>query len=587
MSKEQQRYPRFTLSQQLEHWVLTFSFTILAITGLPQKFVGNPWAESMIAAMGGIEAVRHIHRYSAIVLMVLTIYHGAAVTYKIFVQRVALTMNPGWQDVKDTFGVIAFNLGLTKMRPKLPRYNFEEKMEYWAVVWGTVIMAITGFMLWNPIATARFMPGSFIPAAKAAHGGEALLAVLAIIIWHFYGVHLRRFNRSMFKGSLSRVAMEHEHGLELEQIETDTLPPSAPPEEEARRARVFLPVALVICLILLVGVYWFVTFEETAIETVVAAENRPAEIFQPMPLDIGRASMHPTIQEFNGPENCAASGCHNAGPLETAAAATHSQRIVAAGPNPWLATLVPENARGAENTLPNCLLCHAKNYQADDLLASVHTVRAAGGQTCERCHTYYPDNDVHGEVGLACISCHTSLNHEIQTEVTCTNCHAEKPHSDPLLNSKHERLDCRTCHINRSEEIVVDAGRPVKDSATGLFIPSVETNEAAPRFAWYTTTGQQASIDTEGARIVPVQSVTILAPAEFDPADFARTSQVDGEIQETTTTIIANHGMSKTGVRTCATCHGPEGDFDFASLGYDEEQTDNLSAKPSPKTEKR
>jgi len=54
------------------------------------------------------------------------------------------------------------------------RFTFEEKAEYWALVWGTVIMALTGFMMWNPIATAKFLPGEVYPAAKAAHGAEAV-----------------------------------------------------------------------------------------------------------------------------------------------------------------------------------------------------------------------------------------------------------------------------------------------------------------------------------------------------------------------------------------------------------------------------
>ena len=243
MSQEKQTgFLRFSLSQRIEHWVLFISFTALAVTGLPQKYSNTVWAESMIAAMGGIEQVRIWHRYAAIIIMALAIYHGAAVTYKVLVQRVGLSMMISMQDFKDLLGVMAFNFGLGASRPKLPRYNFEEKMEYWAVVWGTVIMIITGFMLWNPIATATFLPGSFIPAALAAHGGEALLAVLAIIVWHMYGVHLRRFNRSMFDGRLSYDEMAHDHGQELEQIESGTLPLPAPADEVAQRRRIFIPV---------------------------------------------------------------------------------------------------------------------------------------------------------------------------------------------------------------------------------------------------------------------------------------------------------------------------------------------------------
>ena len=102
--------------------------------------------------------------------------------------------------------------------PQMGRYTFEEKMEYWAFVWGAIIMGATGFMMWNPISTVKFLPGEVIPAAKAAHGGEALLAVLAIIIWHMYGVHIKRFNKSMWTGKMSEEEMLHEHPLELADI---------------------------------------------------------------------------------------------------------------------------------------------------------------------------------------------------------------------------------------------------------------------------------------------------------------------------------------------------------------------------------
>ena len=87
------------------------------------------------------------------------------------------------------------------------------------MVWGTFIMIITGFMMWNPIATTNYLPGQFIPAAKVAHGGEAVLAALAIILWHFYHVHLRHFNKSMFIGKMTRHEMEEEHPAELALIE--------------------------------------------------------------------------------------------------------------------------------------------------------------------------------------------------------------------------------------------------------------------------------------------------------------------------------------------------------------------------------
>jgi cytochrome b subunit of formate dehydrogenase len=268
MSQRSTSYPRFGIWPRLEHGLLILSFTILAISGLPQKYPDSGWGDAMIQMMGGIEATRQIHHIAAIVLMLETIYHGAVVTYKVWVKRVRLTILPGWQDVKDGFQALAYNVGLAKTPPRMDRYTFGEKIEYWAVVWGTVIMIITGFMLWNPIATTNFLPGQFVPAAKAAHGGEAVLAVLSIITWHVYNVHLKHFNKSIFTGRISRHEMVEEHPLELADLEAGRISP--PPEDGLlqRRHRIFIPVAIAVAVILLTGLYLFVTFEQTAITTV-------------------------------------------------------------------------------------------------------------------------------------------------------------------------------------------------------------------------------------------------------------------------------------------------------------------------------
>ncbi len=258
---------RFNLSARLEHIILLVTFTGLALTGLPQKYATQPWAETMIALMGGIETVRIIHRVMATGLMAEGVYHFGVITYKIFVLREPPYMLPKLKDAFDLVGVMAYNLGLRKDHPEMERFNFEEKLEYWAVLWGMGVMIITGFMLWNPIATTRFLPGEAVPAAKQAHGSEAFLAVIAIITWHMYNV-LTHGNFSMFTGWVSRRVMKSKHSIELEAIETGNLPEPPPADVYRNRMRVFVPLAILISTALLAGLVWFVTFEQTAITTI-------------------------------------------------------------------------------------------------------------------------------------------------------------------------------------------------------------------------------------------------------------------------------------------------------------------------------
>jgi hypothetical protein len=152
------------------------------------------------------------------------------------------------------------------------RYTFEEKAEYWALVWGILIMGLTGFMMWNPLATVKIFPGEFIPAAKAAHGAEAVLAVLAIIVWHMYGVHLRRFNKAMWTGRLTEEEMLHEHPLELADLKEGAGAQLPPPEMLRRRQMIYYPIAGLVALGMLFAVYGFVNGEQTAITTVPRQE---------------------------------------------------------------------------------------------------------------------------------------------------------------------------------------------------------------------------------------------------------------------------------------------------------------------------
>lgn len=284
---EAPRYQRFSISDRIEHWVQIGTFVPLAITGLVQKYAGAWLSERIIDLLGGIEAVRIQHRVFAGALMIAVVYHYGAIGYRRFVLRAPREMIPGLRDIRAAGQALAFNLGLRKSRPVQGRYTFEEKIEYWSLVWGAVIMIVTGFLLWNPIASAQFLPGDFIPAAKVVHGGEAVLAVLAILVWHIYHVHIRHFNTSIFTGYISRELMLQDHPLELAAIEAGERVRRPPPDEQRRRQRVFLPACGTLAMVMLAGIWLFVTFEKTAIGTIEPAEQvtvfAPLETTVPVP----------------------------------------------------------------------------------------------------------------------------------------------------------------------------------------------------------------------------------------------------------------------------------------------------------------
>ncbi len=261
-------HTRFSLVDRAQHLLMLLSFTTLAITGLVQKYALGAVSIFLVRLWGGIENIRTTHHMAAIILMLVAVFHVLELGYKSYVLGAGLSMLPGLQDIKDGWLAFTYNLGFTKTRPQMGRYTFEEKAEYWALVWGIVVMGVTGFMMWNPLATVKILPGDFIPAAKVAHGSEALLAVLAIIVWHMYGVHLRRFNKSMWTGKLTEPEMLHEHPLELADIKAGVAGRRLDAKTLRRRRSAYFPVAAVVGISMLFAVYGFVNGEQTAITTV-------------------------------------------------------------------------------------------------------------------------------------------------------------------------------------------------------------------------------------------------------------------------------------------------------------------------------
>lgn len=281
----QDRYKRFLFSDRVLHMLLLVSFTVLAFTGLVQKYADYGISVFFIRLMGGIEQTRVFHHTFAVVLILTSIAHLVQVGYRIYVQRKWLSMLPNINDFRDFFAAIKYNAGISHTKPNFPRFNFMEKLEYWAVVWGTALMTITGYVLWNPVLVTRFLPGEVVPAAKIAHGMEAILAVLSILTWHFYFVHIKVFNKSMFTGYITAEEMEDEHPKELERIDQGRAWKPAEPQVRYNRLKLYAPLATLFLLVSVLGTWRWLTAETTAITTVprTVVEQEPYQPILPTP----------------------------------------------------------------------------------------------------------------------------------------------------------------------------------------------------------------------------------------------------------------------------------------------------------------
>lgn len=212
---------RFDLSQRVQHVLLITSFTALAITGLLQLFIQSAWAQQIMHALGDIDGVRRIHHIAAMVLIFVFFYHVLSVLWDLVAGR-SERMLPRPQDAKDAAHAVSYLLSRRADSPRYDRFDFRQKMEYWALIWGTFLMGATGLILMFPEIVTQVVPGVVVYAAKAAHGLEALLAIVSIILWHMYGTHLAEglwpLDTTIFTGRISRERLMKEHPLEYERL---------------------------------------------------------------------------------------------------------------------------------------------------------------------------------------------------------------------------------------------------------------------------------------------------------------------------------------------------------------------------------
>jgi formate dehydrogenase subunit gamma len=215
-------YERLTLNQRAQHWALIVSFTTLVLTGLPVRYPEAPLSSVAVQVVGGFAIRTLLHRIAAVILIGLTGYH---ILYTLFSPRgrsEMLALMPNFKDLIDAIKMSLFYIGLYPKPPKFDRYNFIEKFEYLAVGWGSVVMIGTGLALWFQDEAMTYLPKWTLDVARIIHSYEGLLAFLAIIIWHFYHVHLNPevfpMSRIWLNGKISEHDLMEHHPLEYERI---------------------------------------------------------------------------------------------------------------------------------------------------------------------------------------------------------------------------------------------------------------------------------------------------------------------------------------------------------------------------------
>jgi formate dehydrogenase gamma subunit len=177
---------RMNLWFRIAHWGIMASFPTLVVTGFALKFPDSWWAKPILMWEANAGVRGGLHRTAAVVMIAATVFHVVHLITRKQDRAFLWGMLPNLDDATDILAVLRYNLGLSNREPKFGKFNYAEKMEYWAFMWGTMVMAFSGFILWFNNFVLLHFPKWITDAATAVHWYEALLATFAILIWHFY-----------------------------------------------------------------------------------------------------------------------------------------------------------------------------------------------------------------------------------------------------------------------------------------------------------------------------------------------------------------------------------------------------------------
>jgi cytochrome b subunit of formate dehydrogenase len=219
------RFRRMSANEVAQHYFLMITFIVLVVTGFSLRYKESGWSNWLFGWEGGSTIRGDIHRVAAVLFVIAAVWH----LFYLLSPRGRQFLKDMWpvkKDVTQFFAMMKFNLNLSQERPGFDRFSYVEKAEYWALVWGTVVMAVTGFFLWFEDVAVAWFPKGALDVILVVHYYEAWLATLAILIWHMYSTvfspAVYPMNPAWIDGEMPLEVYHHEHSDDPELAKPET-----------------------------------------------------------------------------------------------------------------------------------------------------------------------------------------------------------------------------------------------------------------------------------------------------------------------------------------------------------------------------
>ncbi len=214
-------FVRLNFSERVQHMIFVICFVVLALTGfmvkIPKEYV------AFLGSLGDpVFFYRGVlHRVAGTLMILVSIYHVLYLFFSRTGRLMLIDMIPKLHDATDIYENFKYYLGSKDSPPEFDRFNYKQKLEYLALIAGNTLMSASGLLLWSEYIWDKFI----LDIAALVHGMEAILACLAIIVWHLYEVHLRPhkfpIDNLWITGLIDEEEMKEEYPLHYKRIMED------------------------------------------------------------------------------------------------------------------------------------------------------------------------------------------------------------------------------------------------------------------------------------------------------------------------------------------------------------------------------
>ena len=142
------QYLRWTRTERWQHWLVASSFILLVLTGFALRYPESWWSRPFIGFETRFGSRGILHRVAATLYTLVAVFHLGYLLGTPRGRHLLKALGPGLGDLRDVLHNLGWMAGRKKEPAASDHFSYAEKAEYWALVWGTVVMGVTGAGLW-------------------------------------------------------------------------------------------------------------------------------------------------------------------------------------------------------------------------------------------------------------------------------------------------------------------------------------------------------------------------------------------------------------------------------------------------------